>query len=43
MTREQMIEEAKRLRGEGRTYREIGVKLSISEGKAWNLANVERS
>jgi hypothetical protein len=42
MTRKQMIAEAKRLRAEGKTYREIGMTLGTPTGRAWALVNAER-
>lgn len=34
--------DAIRLRQEGKSYKEIGLLLGISKGKAWQLANRER-
>jgi len=39
MTREKLIEKAKELRGQGKTYREIDTALGMPTGKAWALVN----
>lgn len=38
----ELVQSARRLRGEGRTYAAIARELAVSEGRAWNMVNAKR-
>lgn len=38
----EMAQSARRLREQGRTYREIANELAVSDGRAWNMVNKDR-
>lgn len=43
MTREELVEEARALRAEGKTYQEIDRALGLPANKSWHFLNREAS